>query len=85
VALPEPTPVHEAMKLKADLKRAGIATFGWVVNRSLAASGVTEPLLAGKASKEYEPIQEVLATGDALTILPWSAFPIEQTLVVQPA
>lgn len=76
VALPEPTPVHEAMKLKADLGRAGIETFGWVLNRSLAAAGVSEPLLAGKAAKEQGPIQEVIRTGDRVTILPWAAKPV---------
>ena len=75
VTLPEPTPVHEAMKLKLDLNRAGIQAFGWIVNRSLAAAGVTEPLLAGKANQETGPIQEILDCGDRLTILPWSAQP----------
>lgn len=75
VALPEPTPVHEAMKLKSDLGRAGIHSYGWVINRSLAAAGVSEPLLAAKASKEFAPIQEILNSGDTLTILPWTASP----------
>ena len=35
VTLPEATPVHEAAKLQADLKRAGIAPFAWVVNQCL--------------------------------------------------
>ncbi|MES1227331.1 MAG: ArsA-related P-loop ATPase, partial [Armatimonadota bacterium] len=76
VALPEPTPVHEAMKLKADLKRAGIETYGWVVNRSLALAGVSETLLAGKASQEVGPIQEIFSSGDKMTILAWSANPV---------
>lgn len=83
VALAEPTPVHEAMKLKADLERAGIHTFGWVVNRSLAAAGVTEPLLSGKASKEFAPIQEIIDSGDPLTILPWALSPMGEPKVVQ--
>jgi arsenite/tail-anchored protein-transporting ATPase len=76
VALPEPTPVHEAMKLKEDLKRADIETFGWVINRSLGAAGVLEPLLAGKAAQEFSPIQEVIDSGDRLTVLPWVANPL---------
>lgn len=73
VALPEPTPVHEAMKLRADLQRAGISAFGWVVNRSLSVAGVTEPLLAGKAAQETACLREVFDTGIAATVLPWSA------------
>lgn len=73
VALPEPTPVHEAMKLQQDLLRAGIKTYGWVINRSLASAGVTEPLLAGKAAQEFGPVQEVISSGDLMTVIPWSA------------
>lgn len=73
VALPEPTPVHEAMKLRADLQRAGISAYGWVVNRSLSAAGVIEPLLAGKAAQEAVCLREVFETGIAATVLPWSA------------
>lgn len=79
VALPEPTPVHEAMKLKADLMRAGIEPFGWVINRSLAVAGVSEPLLAGKASQEFRPMQEVFESGDRMTILPWSPKPTQSS------
>ena len=71
VALPEPTPVHEARKLQEDLQRAKIEPFGWVVNRSLLLAGVTEPLLAGKASKEVGPIEEVLHLSDRVVIQPW--------------
>ena len=71
VALPEPTPVHEAQRLQEDLKRAGIEPFGWVVNRSLALAGVTEPLLAGKASQESGPIREVLALSQRVVVQPW--------------
>lgn len=72
VALPEPTPVHEAQRLQDDLRRAGIEPFGWVVNRSLALAGVTEPLLAGKASKESGPIREVLALSNNVVVQPWT-------------
>ncbi|GAB4126417.1 MAG: arsenical pump-driving ATPase [Fimbriimonadaceae bacterium] len=76
VTLPEPTPVHEAIRLRDDLKRAGIVPFGWVVNRSLALTGVTEPILAGKAAKEIEPLREIMALGEPFTILPWVAQPV---------
>lgn len=77
VALPEPTPVHEAMKLESDLKRAGITPYGWIINRSFAAADVTEPLLAGKAAKEFASVSEVAKSGVRLTILPWFATPLE--------
>jgi arsenite-transporting ATPase len=72
VALPEPTPVHEAIKLQEDLRRAGIEPFGWVINRSLANAEVSEPLLSSKASKEHGPVSEVAAFGLPLTVLPWT-------------
>lgn len=71
VALPEPTPVHEAMRLETDLQRAGIEPYGWVVNRSFAAAGVTEPILAGKAAKESSPVDEVKTLNRRYTVLPW--------------
>lgn len=73
VTLSEPTPVHEAAKLGQDLRRAGITPFGWVVNRSLSAAGVSEPLLAAKASSEAPCISEVLALSERTVVLPWSA------------
>lgn len=72
VALPEPTPVHEAQRLQGDLARAGIEPFGWVVNRSLSAAGVKEPILAGKASKELDCIKEVLALSRRVVVQPWA-------------
>lgn len=76
VALPEPTPVHEASALQVDLKRAGIEPFAWVVNRSLSLAGTQEPLLAGKASQEAGPIAEVFALSDRVAVLPWSQNPL---------
>lgn len=71
VALPEPTPVHEAQGLQEDLRRAGIEPFGWVINRSFAAAGVSEPILAGKARKELAPIVEVTKMNSRVLIQPW--------------
>ncbi|MCB8932942.1 MAG: arsenical pump-driving ATPase [Fimbriimonadaceae bacterium] len=80
VALPEPTPVHEAMKLKADLRRAGIEPYGWVVNRSLALAGTHDPVLSGKASQEAGPVREIVDSGDRVTVLPWEAAPASPRL-----
>ncbi len=59
VTLPETTPVHEAERLQADLRRAGIEPFGWVVNQSLAATEVTDPVLAHRAAAEVPLIRRV--------------------------
>jgi arsenite-transporting ATPase len=71
VALPEPTPVHEAMRLQRDLERAGIHPAGWVVNRSLSLTGTVEPVLQAKAAAESGPVQEVLSLGLPVVVLPW--------------
>lgn len=60
VTLAEPTPVHEAATLQADLGRAGITPYAWVVNRSLLASGTQDPVLASRAVHEADCLAEVL-------------------------
>ncbi len=60
VTLAEPTPVHEAAGLQADLRRAGIEPYAWVVNRSLLASGTRDPVLASRAVQEAQCLDEVL-------------------------
>jgi arsenite/tail-anchored protein-transporting ATPase len=50
--LPETTPVLEAASLQADLRRAEIEPFAWVVNQSLAAADPADPLLAARARAE---------------------------------
>jgi arsenite-transporting ATPase len=52
VAVPEPTPVHEARRLAADLKRAGIEPFAWVVNQSFNATGTHDPVLQARGQSE---------------------------------
>lgn len=73
VALPEPTPVHEGRRLDEDLRRAGITPFGWIINRSLAAAEVTEPILAGKAAQEPVCIAEAHEISPRVVVLPWRA------------
>jgi len=60
VTLAETTPVHEAMRLQADLRRAEIEPFGWVINASLANSGTKHPLLVARTQLEWPYIQQVL-------------------------
>ena len=59
VTLAESTPVHEAERLQADLRRAGIEPFGWVINSSLAAARTTHPTLRARAGAELAHIERV--------------------------
>lgn len=59
VTLPEPTPVQEAANLQADLRRAGIEPWAWVVNHMLAPASVTSPLLAQRAYRQQPHINAV--------------------------
>jgi len=76
VTLAEATPVHEAERLQADLARAGIVPFAWVVNQSLLASGSRDPQLARRGHYEAPFIERVgarLALRAAL--IPWRSAP----------
>jgi arsenite-transporting ATPase len=57
--LAETTPVLEAANLQADLRRAGIEPWAWVVNHSVAAARVTSPLLRQRARNELREIEAV--------------------------
>jgi arsenite-transporting ATPase len=72
VTLPEVTPVSEAAGLQDDLRRARIEPFAWVVNRSLAASGTQDPVLAARLAGEAAQIARV-TTGLAKRtyVVPW--------------
>jgi arsenite-transporting ATPase len=59
VTLPETTPVSEAAALQDDLRRAGIEPFGWVINKSLTASGTHDPLLRLRLVRERAQIARV--------------------------
>ncbi len=52
VTLPESTPVHEADRLQADLRRAHIEPYGWLVNASLAQTTTAHSTLAARAAGE---------------------------------
>ena len=55
----ESTPVQEAERLQADLRRAGIEPFGWVINASLLAGGTRHPTLRARAAAELTHIERV--------------------------
>ena len=65
VTLPDATPVLEAQGLAADLERAGITPWAWVVNASLAAAAPTSDLLHQRATAELPHLARVreLAAG----------------------
>ena len=64
VTLAETTPVLEAANLQADLRRAGIEPWAWIINNSIAAAAPNSPLLRQRASHELREIDAV-ATRDA--------------------
>lgn len=59
VTLAETTPVLEAAHLQADLRRAGIEPWAWVINSSVAASHPQAPLLRQRAHHELREIAAV--------------------------
>lgn len=72
VTLPEATPVHEAAALQADLRRARIEPFAWVINQSLLHSGSCDPLLQRREQAEHRYLTEVVAQQAHRTVwLPW--------------
>ncbi len=74
VTLPEATPVHEAAALQADLRRARIEPFAWVVNQSLLQSGSCDPLLQQRELSEHRYLTEVVTQQAKRTAwLPWQA------------
>lgn len=74
VTLPEATPVYEALRLEADLKRAGIAAKWWVVNQSLYGANTTNPMLAAKAAGEVEWLNRIDEhAGGKFALIAWSA------------
>lgn len=59
VTLPETTPVLEAANLQADLERAGIHPWGWIINNSLSIADTRSPLLRLRAQQELPQIESV--------------------------
>lgn len=59
ITLAETTPVLEAAGLQADLRRAGIEPWAWIVNNSLAMANPSSTLLRQRAANEITQIEEV--------------------------
>ena len=72
VALPEATPVFEALRLEADLKRAGILNKWWVMNASLLATDTKDPFLRARANNEEKWIKRIAEdTKGNYVVIPW--------------
>ncbi len=59
VTLAETTPVLEAANLQADLRRAGIEPWAWVINNSVAAARPRSALLRQRARNELGEVEKV--------------------------
>lgn len=74
VTLPEATPVHEAVRLKADLTRAGMPTKWWIINASFYAAKTTNALLQAKSSHEVKWINQVNQISNGhVALLKWKS------------
>lgn len=72
VSLAETTPISEAAKLQEDLRRANINPYGWIINQSMAATEVKDPLLRQRAKAEVPLLKEVREKHtDNLYGVPW--------------
>jgi arsenite/tail-anchored protein-transporting ATPase len=76
VTLPEATPVSQAAALQADLRRAHIEPFAWVVNKSLLATGTQDPLLQARLHGELKQLQRVThESAGPVYVVPWQLEP----------
>ena len=72
VTLPEVTPVSQAAALQEDLRRANIEPYAWVVNRSIAAAGTTDPLLAARLAGERQQMERIAnGLAEKTYVVPW--------------
>jgi arsenite/tail-anchored protein-transporting ATPase len=76
VTLPEVTPVSQAAALQEDLRRAKIEPWAWVINKSIAATGTSDPLLQARLAGEIQQVHRIAAGLAKRTfVLPWLARP----------
>lgn len=71
VTLPESTPIQEAERVQADLRRAGIEPFGWVVYAGVSATGARDSVLASRALLGAAHIARVGEVANRAWVLPW--------------
>ncbi|MEQ9410204.1 MAG: arsenical pump-driving ATPase [Fuerstiella sp.] len=76
VTHPAATPVHEAARLQADLRRAEIEPFAWVINQSLVPLDVTDPVLRRRQQHELPFIDEIRSNlAERVALIPWQIDP----------
>ncbi len=74
VSLAEGTPVLEAERLQADLRRADINPYGWIMNQTYHLSGTRHPTLLTRARLERAELERVSQElADRMWIVPWQA------------
>jgi arsenite-transporting ATPase len=72
VTLPEVTPVSQASALQDDLRRAKIEPYAWIINKSLAASGTTDPLLRSRLDGERRQVSRIAqGLAQRTFVVPW--------------
>jgi arsenite-transporting ATPase len=72
VTLPEVTPVSQAAALQDDLRRASIEPWAWVINKSIAATGTTDPLLQARLAGEARQTARIAnGLANRTFVLPW--------------
>ncbi|QCB46089.1 arsenical pump-driving ATPase [Hydrogenophaga sp. PAMC20947] len=72
VTLPEATPVSQAAALQDDLRRAEIEPWAWVINKSIAATGTTDPLLQARLKGEIKQTERIAqGLAQRTFVLPW--------------
>lgn len=76
VTLPEVTPVSQAAALQDDLRRARIEPYAWLLNKSVRAAGIHDPVLQARLAGERKQIERLSAgLARRLYALPWLAVP----------
>ncbi|MEN6460400.1 MAG: arsenical pump-driving ATPase [Syntrophomonas sp.] len=72
VALPEATPVWEALRLREELHRAGIQNKWWVVNQCLSMTNTRDAMLLARADAEKQWLDKVKEISeDHFVAIPW--------------
>lgn len=75
ITAPDATPVQEAADLQADLVRAGITPWAWVVNQAVSAASTTSPLLLARAAAEEAHLRRVRGLCPRVAVIPLLAYP----------
>ncbi len=76
VTLPEVTPVSQAAALQDDLRRAHIEPWAWVINKSVAATGTSDPLLQARLAGEQQQAARITSgLAQRTYVLPWLVTP----------